>query len=218
MTPNVRIYDSEDAARSAAAKLANAGFGTHRVLVASEHSGQEAAAVRSAVQDGLLPGSQAAFCIQNLAKGRSLVAVVAPFGYSLEAIEIMESSGAVDVDKMPRHVATRDPAPLSEALGIQTVVDFVPMTELTSSSWSLSGVFGMPLLTKNQRGKARLSKQKRPWNSSMGLPVLTRNQRGKARLTTPKRPWNWSLGFPLLSNNPAPLSSLFGIPTLTKRR
>ena len=218
MTPNVRIYDSEESARSAAAKLADAGFGTQRVLLASELAGQEAAAVRSAVRDGLLPGSQASFCTQNLAKGRSLVAVVAPFGYSLEALDIMESCGPVDVDKMPRHVPSRDPSPLSDALGFPTVVDFVPMTDLTSSSWSLSGVFGLPLLTKNQRGKARLSSPKRPWNSSMGLPVLTRNQRGKARLTTPKRPWNWSMGFPLLSNNPAPLSSLFGIPTLTKRR
>lgn len=218
MTPNVRIYDSEEAARGAAAKLADAGFGTQRVLLASELVGQEAAAVRSAVRDGVLPGSQASHCIRSLAQGRSLVTVVAPFGYSLEAIEIMEKNGAVDVDKMPGHVPSGDPSPLSDAMGIPTLIEFNSMTELTTSTWSLSGVFGLPLLTRNQRGKARLSNPKRPRKSSMGMPLLTRNQRGKAKLTTPKRPWNWGMGFPLLSNNPAPLSSLLGIPTLTKRR
>ncbi len=229
MTPNVRIFASPENLRQAADRLNEAGFPSQRALIAGELMGQEEQAVKSAVADGLLPGHHANISIRSLKSGRSLLAVRAPFGRGGEAIAIMENSGAVDADQMPRYYP-RNPAPFSDILGIPALADFEPTTGLASSDWTFSGMLGMGTLSRNQSGKdssfgfKTLSAAKRPWKNSFGFPMLSRKQEGAnssfgfKTLSGSNRDWNWSFGFPLLSSNPAPFSSLLGIPTLLKDR
>ena len=243
MTPTVRIFESEAAARDAAEKLSAAGFGKNRVLSGEQSAVTETgvasgmtspppnpeAMVRAAIDDGLLAGRHISVCVRNLQRGRSLVAVATNFGFAGQAIEIMESCGAVDSASLPAYVP-RDPSPFSDLLGIPTLIRVAPVTELKSSSWFFSSLFGLGLLSGKAApfsslfGMKLLSERKREWRSSFGLPLLSNNPAplssalGMRTLSTGKRSWTRSFGLPLLSRNPAPLSSLLGISTLIKRR
>lgn len=222
MTPNVCIYDSEEAARGAAAALSKAGFQRQTLFLASELAGRAEATVKAAVAEGILPRGYVKFGTESLERGRSMVAVMAPFGAALDAVKIMQSNGAVDIDSQPAYIPS-NAAPLSDTLGIPTLSEFSPTVGLASSNWSLSSLFGIPLLTRSQRGKAKLSDTKRPWDNSFGLPMLSRNPAPLSsllgmKLLTRGGSKDSSFGFGLLSSNPAPLSSLFGIRTLSKDR
>ena len=239
MTPTVRIFESEAAARDAAAKLSEAGFGKHRVLsgepgVAAE-TGMASpppdpeAMVRAAIADGLLAGRHISVCVRNLQRGRSLVAVATNFGFAGQAIAIMESCGAVDSASLPAYYP-RDPSPFSDLLGIPTLSRAAPVSELKSASWFFSSLFGLGLLSRKAApfsslfGMKLLSEQKRDWRSSFGLPLLSDNPAplssaiGMRTLSTGKGQKTRSFGLPLLSRNPAPLSSFLGLGTLIRRR
>jgi hypothetical protein len=107
----------------------------------------------------------------------------------------MEEGETVYTDLMRRY-RTEDAAPLSQALGLATLVPFQSSTSLISSKWFLSERLGFGLLS----GKAA------PLSSLIGFkPVLQR-----------KKNWRYSFGFPMLSRSAAPLSSLFALPVLSK--
>lgn len=185
------------------------------------------ATIQSATEAGHLPGGYKNFCIQNLGMGRSIVAVRVHFGRGQEAIEIMESCGAIDSGHLPQPIS-RDPSPFSDFLGIPTLSKSEPMTLLTDSDWTLSWMFNLKLLSKKPAplssmfGMRLLSSSKQSWKSSFGMPLLSdkaaplSSMFGLKTLTTEKRSWTRSFGMPLLSKNPAPLSTLLGMPTLTK--
>lgn len=196
MASRVGIFESEDAARNAAAKLTDVGFHENRVFLASQLAGREEAVLRAAVDEDFMPGSQIKACVRQLKQGRSLVSVRPAFGKAYEATEIMESCGAVEQDALPP-TAMRDPSPLSDALNIPTLTEFTPMTNLANSNWSLSKVLGLRLLSTNPA----------PLSSMFGMKLLTTEKHKTS-----------SFGMPLLSNNPAPLSSLFGMKLLTRNK
>ncbi len=227
MTPTVRMFASEEAAQRAASNLKANGFSDVLTLLPPAVGAPADAAVQGGVDQGQIPRNAIAVCVDALQRGRSLVAVAAPFGQALDAIGIMADAGAIETDAIPEPVY-RNPSPLSDLLMWPTLAKFEPMSDLLSSSWTFSSRFGMPLLSKNQRGAnssfgiKTLSAPKRK-TSSFGIPLLSKNQRGAnsffgiKTLSAPKRK-NSSFGFPLLSKNPAPFSSLLGMSTLTEKQ
>ncbi len=229
MTPNVRIYETEKGAKDAVTRLEKAGFDDIKVFLAGDSEGKEAETVRSAVSDGIIPERKVLICTRSLKEGRSLVAVNAPFGKAQEAIKIMEAKGTVYSDLLRRYVPS-SAAPLSNGLGLPVLSDFVSSTGLLRQDWNLSEKFGMPLLSKNQRGSDRsfgmktLSTPKKEWKSSFGMPLLSKNPAplsslfGMKTLTKPKPPQDRHHGIPVLSKNPAPLSSFLGMKTLIRGR
>ena len=249
MTPTVRIFESQAAAQNAATQLLEAGFNKCRVLSLErqpaagpgmEPGGIEPgmsvspqpdaeAIVRAAVEDGLLAGRHRSICVRSLRQGRSLVATATNFGFAQQATEIMEACGAVDSASLPAYYP-RNPSPFSDLLGLPTLSRAAPVSELKSSSWFFSSLFGFRLLSRNATpfssllGMKTLSSPKRDWRSSFGLPLLSSNPAplssalGMRTLSSGKGSWKRSFGFPLLSRNPTPLSSLLGIATLIRRR
>ncbi|MFN3232279.1 MAG: hypothetical protein ACE363_08995 [Alphaproteobacteria bacterium] len=219
MTATVRIYETQDAAQKASHRLARLGFNDQRILVGSDLAGQEEAAVRAAVSDGLLPGGHIKASTSALQRGRTLLAVDLPFGRGKRGVHVMNTSGAVDLDALPP-IISDDPAPFSDLMGLPTLTKFESSTRLARSDWSFSSMFGLPLLSKKQGGKASSFGFKtlvpHVKKSSFGIPLLSKKQGGASS----------SMGFKTLtdgksstklSNKPAPFSSLFGMPTLTKR-
>lgn len=227
MPAMVRAFSTEEAAREAARKLEEAGYGIQTVLTPSGVAGREEEAVSQAAKDGLLPFVTT--CVFQLKRGRSLVGLNVSYGKGVRAERILDGSGAVDSHMMNSY-STNDPAPLSDMSGLPLLSAYSSSTQLANSSYSFSSMFGMGLLSKkaapfsSMLNWRTLSKQKPgPWRTSFGLPMISSNPAPLSSmimlkpLTSPKKgPWEWSLGYPLLSNNPSPLSSMLGIPTLLK--
>ncbi len=168
MASSVRIYESDKAAQDAAARLAEAGFADQAVLLA----GSDASAVNAAVRQGLVPSMHKDACVRSLQHGKALVGVKYLFGRGLEAIGIMESSGGVDSGALSSsaYIAPRDPGPLSNALRIPLLAQFVPgrssfgFPVLSRRAAPLSSMLMMPTLTRGGRQK-----------STFGFPLLTRS-------------------------------------------
>ncbi|MDJ0852102.1 MAG: hypothetical protein QNK04_27350 [Myxococcota bacterium] len=231
MSVIVRLYESEQQAHDAAQRLVEAGFPESKILLVTPTSaeGGEEEVIRTAVAEGLLTGGYGSFCTQGLQRGRSVVAVEAVFGKGQLALEVLESFSPVDTEQIPAP-STRNPAPLSDALGIPTLSRGLPFAALTDSKFALSSLYGLRLLSKNPAplssllGMKTLSGPKRPWQSSFGLKLLSKNPAplsssvGMKTLSKPKKPWTRSFGLPLLSKNPAPLSSFLGLSVLKKKR
>ncbi len=231
MIPMVRIYDSEERAQEAAGALVGRGFDERAVVVLTPSPGQDAARVRAAVERELLPGSQARFCAQCLQRGRSVVAVRVPFGRGQVALGVLESFGPVDTDQLPAY-EVRNPAPLSDLLGIPTLTEDQGtfFGALVRSSWTFSSLFGLGLLSRKAAplssllGMKTLTRSKKDWTTSFGLPLLSRAATplssliGMRTLTKPRKNWERSFGLPLLSKEAAPLSDYLGISVLSKKK
>ena len=229
MTWVVRIFETEEEANSASENLLKVRLTEQRTLAASALAGQEQAAVEAAVSEGLLPGGHAAIALGHLREGRTLIALNAPYGRARQAIDIMERSGAVHSETLTPYV-TDSPALFSDLAGIPTLTSAKASNSLASHSFSLSSMFGLPLLSRGAAPFSSLFGLKtvstgKSKNSSFGLPLLSRNPAplssmfGLKTVMATKRPSNWGAGgMPMLSDNPAPLSSTFGIPTLTKNQ
>ena len=154
--------------------------------------------------------------------------VQAPYGRGQRAVQVMQSCGPVDSELLPAY-SPRNPAPLSEALGIPPLTrgSFRPLGALTKSQYFLT--LGIGLLSRNPTPLSSLFGLKtlttaKPWRTSFGLPLLSRSPTplsslfGLRTIRPEKRPWNRSFGLPLLSRDPAPLSDFLGIEVLSKRR
>ena len=229
MTPNVRFYSTEKGAKDVYALLEEEGFDVLSLLLPSETSGKEEAAVELAIQYGTMPERQVKICTRSLKEGRSLVGVRAPFGRALDALELMETDDCVDSDLLKRY-QFNDPAPFSAMMGLPVLSKFVSSSGLVSSNWSLSASFGMPLLSRNPAplssmfGMGTLSPAPKNWRSSFGFPLLSKVAAPISAifmmpvLSRSKGAWKSSFGLPILAKNPAPFSSLFGIPPLLSDR
>jgi len=223
LSPYLRIYASETGATEADAALAAAGFKHRSVLLPSRHAGQEEAAVNAAIEEGNLPERYILICNRSLKAGRSIVAIQAPYGRGLKALDIMDRGDTVDTDRLDRYVFD-SPSPLSDILRLPALSTFVPTANLLRSDWSL---FGSGLLRRSPSplssmfGLPTLSGWKRDWNSSFGFPMLSRNPAplsamfGMRTVSKTKAGWEYSFGFPMLSRNPTPLSSLLGMKALS---
>ncbi len=188
--PIVRMYETEQQARSAVHKLKAEGFPDEQIFLVTPQSGGTAEAIAAAIMAGFVLRSHAKVYAQGIQAGRSLVVVRASFGYTQDAIDILESFKPVDSGLRPSRdessVAWDEAAPISSAFRLPVL--------LKSSPAPLSRVFGMPPLSKGRTG----------WLAAMF-----------GELTSPRFAFSSLFGMPLLSGNAAPLSSLFGMKTVT---
>ena len=227
MTFYLRIYPNDQAARDAAAKLAEAGLYDHHVVLAGNVAGQEKETVEAAVKAGTISERFTKICVRNLKAGHSLVATKAPYGRGKAALSIMESFETVDTDLLNRY-GYGNPTPLSDALELPVLSKQAPATKLLRHDWTFSSIFGLGLLSEKAApfssmfGMKTLTTPKPEWKKSFGIPMLSNNPAplssmfGMTTILKPKQPWNWSFGMPLLSKDPAPLSNLFRIRILSK--
>jgi len=216
MASSIRIFASESAAQQASSQLGEAEFSSQKALLPSQVAGQEEAAVKAAVEKGIIPPGNAAACIRYLQKGHAVVAVNAPLGRGREAIAALasvEDPNSFYLDAPP----PRDPAPFSDALALPVLAKFVAATSLLPASCFTTGalpllgggaaVLPFPTLMDSKAGNKPVPKRNpSPFSSTFGLPTVS----------SPKKDWTSSLGFPMLSKNPAPLSSLLGMPVLSE--
>jgi hypothetical protein len=204
----VRMYAEEQHARDAAAALMDAGLEARAVNLLVPVQGREAETVQSAIADRRLPGSHVHVATEALRAGQTVLSVDLPYE-SQVAIDIMERYGPVDTEKLPS-VPRRNPAPLSDLLGMPVLLDDRRMTTLVRGRNRFFMDF-VPLLTERRSKK-----------TSFGLPLLTKPTAKKEKsfgfplLTKPTAKKDKSFGFPLLiRDKAAPLSSLFGLKVLT---
>lgn len=231
MTPNVRIFASEEGATEAHQRLVDAGYDTTLLILTSAAAGKESEVVTDAIRRGLLPDNNSRVALRNLKQGRSLVAVRAPFGAALEAIEILEAGDVVDAAVI-RSYSTTSPSPFSDALNLPVLANFSPSTGLVSNSWSFSSMFGMKLLSSKAAPFSAIIKlpvvpqpKPRSWRRSFGFPMLSKSAAPFSSLFSMRvlskggeGEWKSSFGMPLLINKAAPFSALFGMKELVAAR
>ena len=236
MIPIVRIFATPQQARDAARALAENGFSDDAIylLTSAEEGAPDAADARSAalVAGYALGGYPRVFTAEHvkesakaLAEGRSLVGVRTGFGQGQAAMDILDGFDPVDTHLvMPESESAKldwdDAAPLSSALGIPTISRNAPAP--------LSEFLGLPPLSKGLSFLSRwfppLSRPTFSLSSMFGMPLLSKNPAplssvtGMKTLSGEKGYGTHSFGLPLLSRNPAPLSSMIGMKTLTRRR
>lgn len=189
----VRIYRSEDSVLAADNRLAVAGFPRRRLL----RPGDGIAAVKAAVDAGLLPSYQARDVAQALENGAYALGVAAYFGTAKRVMALMDSAGDAESLAEP-DIPLSNPSPLSDALGIP-VLSREPSQARLATGFVFSKLFGMPLLSKNPT----------PLSSLLGVPVLKPHRTSSALI---------GLNFPYLSKNSTPLSSMLGVKVLKKHR
>ena len=187
MAKSVRLFETEQQAQDAMAKLKDIGLGDNMIVLLTPSPGSEESAVRDAIAAGKLPGIQVNVATKALRAGRSVLSVELPYGAGQRVDDILASCNPVDTE-MLADVPSANASPFSDFLGIPTLIDG------TSSTRLLSG----------------------PKERSMGFPLLTRGGKPMFGAVKPFRK-NSSMGLPLLSNNPTPLSSLFKLKLLSGR-
>ncbi|MEM1089781.1 MAG: hypothetical protein AAGI67_05335 [Pseudomonadota bacterium] len=224
MLSTVRLYEQEQQAQEAASQLKQAGFRDDTIMVLTPGE-ESAAAVVSAINKNQMAARFRKVCIQALQNGKTVLAVWPSFGMGLTAEEIMDSFGPVDTDSLPPYVPY-DPSPLSDLLGIPTLVKHehsINIRQLTRPGWTLSSMFGIGLLKRSDKSiipMKELNAPKPNRRSSFGIPLLKSSDSAiiPMKQLTSSKSKRTSFGLPLLSKNGTPLSSLFNIPTLTKRQ
>ena len=198
MLMGVRMYETEQQARAAAAKLVAAGLRADNMYVLTPVPGGEELAAKVAVEERKLPGIYMKVAVEALRKGRTILSV--PLVYEGRLVmEIMDSFNPVDTHLLPKP-PDRDPTPLSDLLGMPVLWRTRPgATLLKSQRYILPNFFGLP-------GARTLLSDKQPKETSLGMPVLLERD-------TPK---NRSFLLPLLTRKGETISSKLGIKELSK--
>lgn len=203
MIPVFRIYASDADADNAVNKLKEAGFPTRaiRVVKPSEISDPEKG-VAEAIKAERLPSFYRRVASRALKDGRSLVTIYAQFGEGQAAQIVMDEAGPVDTETLPEWP--------------------------TADNRTVSGMFGMPLLSSEQYSTVSrstgLSNFQYVFQSFFGLGLLTSkaaplsDATGMSTVTSRPKEWTKSMGMSLLSDNPAPLSSAIGLRTVNSQR
>ena len=259
MTTSIaRLYETEQQAREAVGKLQEAGFTDDMVFLVTPvaeaampevttaakagaggkkdteadravspvppSAGEPMHASSAAVMSGYLLGDRAKLYAGALRRGRSLVVTRAPFGYAQQATDLMDSCGPVETDlgrpATQETYMTWDPAaPVSSAFGVPVLRRNRPTP--------FSDLLGLPAVSRGGMpstfsrafgdlidpdfalfGRSRLLRDPAPLSSLLGLRTVSEKSGGPS--------WTKSLGLPLLSANPAPFSSIFGLPLHTE--
>lgn len=199
-----RMYEYPEQAAQAKAAL-NRAYYPHVYLVsAADMASAPFDDVVAAIAKGNVLIADARIYAGRIVDGGSLVTVHAQFGSAVDAMRILDRFEPIDsgIPETESHARMWDEAaPLSSLLQLPVLINegapystFWNLPPLTAPSFSLSRLFGLPLL-KNFGSRS----------TSFGLPLLKNFG-----------PRSTSFGIPLLSDQPAPLSSLLGLPTLTK--
>ncbi|MEM1379609.1 MAG: hypothetical protein AAGH41_03185 [Pseudomonadota bacterium] len=229
MIPYVGVYASEQAAKSAAGKLDEAGYTDFRVILASDVTDgpaapfprEELSDVPMAEAEHAAPEPAASGGSPSLNKARELVAEMVaaemiPGGCSAAAVRGLMNGhsvvgvatafgfGEAAVELMSEDGDVLEPGPSSDPAPLS---DWFGWKVLSDTQPSVK-------LTKpgwsfsGMIGMALLSSEAAPLSKMIGFKPLTPNRDGI---------WQKSLGFPMLSSNAAPLSSLLSMPTTASR-
>jgi hypothetical protein len=199
-----RMYEFPEQAAQAKAALKRADYPNVHLVSAAGMSDAPFDDIVAAIARGNVLIADARIYAAGIAKGGSLVTVHTQFGSAIDAIRILDRFEPIDsgIPEPESHASLWNEAtPISSILRLPVLINeaapystFWNMPALADPSFSLSKLFGLPLL-KNFGARS----------TSFGLPLLK-----------PFGPRSTSFGLPLLSDQPAPLSSLLGLPTLTK--
>jgi hypothetical protein len=238
------MYETAQQARGAVNKLKEEQFSEDSIIVITP-GGRGADAISAALKAGKMLGDKAELYSEGVQAGHAVVLVYAPFGHGQEATEILNSFNPMELEPAPagaaeessfawdeaaplssafqlRVLLRKSPAPFSSWVGFHTLAEgrtFGSRKELTASDWTFSSLFGLGVLSKNQRGPSSslglrtLSSTQSPGRSRFGLPLLSSNpaplsSRLRLNVLKPKR----------AGDDPSPFSDHFGLPTLTRRQ
>ena len=196
--PYARVYDAEQNARDAVAKLAEAGVPEKMVTLIEPSGGM--AAIERAVEDGKVPLGLLGMGPKVIEAGQFVVSVQSAFGQGGKNQKILDACGPADVQFVD--VTMRSSTPLSDLLGLPVLADSGPSTNLSSSNFALTGFMGL------------LIKSGKPWFGGLmkSKPTMGGLMKSKPVMGGLMKSKPWMGG---LWNNPAPLSSLLGLKTLT---
>lgn len=199
-----RMYATEQQALDAVEKLREEGFPTDTIFtLVPGGEGDKALAdkVRTGIKAGFIPESEGRIYVRCMELGRSLVFIRVAFGYGLLATEILDSCDPVDTHHLPEPGAAFSSAPLSAALGWPVIK--------ADQAAPLSSLFGFPTLKSSSAfsfaSGSLLSDKATPISTMFGLKTLINQSQSS----------DSSFGMPLLSRNPAPFSSMLGLPLLS---
>ena len=221
-----RLYETEQQAREAVKKLHEAGFTDDTVFLVPPLSAQavmpeapaaakaaatveketeaeravspvgptpeeSTGALSAAVMSGYLLGDRAKLYAGALGRGRSLVVTRAPFGFAQQATDLMDSCGPVETD-LGRPASQEPP-------------------RIWDPAEPLSSAFMLPVLRRNRPA---------PFSDFLGLPAVSPGGTPSALsaafgdLVSPDFA---VFGRSRLIRNPAPLSSLLGLKTVSEK-
>jgi hypothetical protein len=186
-----RMYATAEAARAAAAELAEEGFDDVHVVTPPSNPDAPVSAIAAQIALGRVALSDAKIYAEGVSKGSSLVTVHTAFGSGMLATSVLDAHEPI-ASGMPEPAPARmwdEATPLSSALQIDLLWrDATPASRvmgvqpLTGSDCSASGVIGMPLLSNNPAplssilGMSTLSRGGTPLSSLIGMPLLTRSK------------------------------------------
>ncbi|TVQ39524.1 MAG: hypothetical protein EA356_01590 [Geminicoccaceae bacterium] len=229
-TPIVRVYETEQQARDAYAKLKENGFADEAAFLLTPGGEGDAGGfetLAAAVTVGEKLGKRAKACAELVKSGRYSVIAFPAFGTSELATQLLDSCGPVDADyRLPterdpwgpgapfsanlywKPLMENCPAPFSTATGMPTLSSSKSYTELSKGQTFL-GTMIAPLTSPNFA-----------FSSFLGLKLLTkrRTMLGSNPLLNSRGPKKSLLGLPLLINSPTPFSSLLSLPILSPSR
>ena len=199
-----RMYATEQQALDAVGKLRGEGFAADTILTLIPGGEGEKALtdkVRTGIKAGFIPESEGRIYARCMELGRSLVFIRVAFGYGLIATEILDSCDPIDTHHLPEPGAAFSSAPLSAAMGWPVIK--------ADQAAPLSSLFGFPALKSSSAfsfaSGSLLSDKATPLSSMFGLKTLISQSQSS----------DSSFGMPFLSRNPAPFSSLLGLPLLS---
>lgn len=186
-----RMFGSAANANAAADELREEGFSDIFVVTPPTASDVPLSAIAAQIAQGRILLADAKVYAQGVAKGGSLVTVYAPFGAGQLATNILESHGTIPSGISEPKLGSMwdEAAPLSSIIYTPTLLD---------DPTPMSKVMGVSTLTSSDCSMSGM----------LGLPLLTRGEMGD----------RGRLGISYLMNNPAPLSSLLGLPLLKESK
>ena len=193
MSVTARLFDSREQARSAYDALIAAKM-PRRFTAIVESPGEDeigtVALIGASMKAGRLLGEHASFYVSQMQPGQTLVVADTPLGMTVKAIGILEAHGALDI--------THEMPQVKEA--------YVPFSQQAAP---LSSMLGLNVLSRTTATQS----------SFWGIPELAHRLSFLGRWFPPLTRSNFAMfpgffGGGMLSRNPAPLSSMFGLPVL----
>jgi uncharacterized protein YbaR (Trm112 family) len=200
--PIARLYETEQQAQDAAAKLSSM-YPDSTVHLITPSSGGDAAAT---LKKGGFDADDAAAYAAEIAKGRSLVANSPAFRQGVPVKATLDEFGPIPMGPLPsaRPTANSRYTPFSEALGWNL------LTNRTQQAWWWGDLLRRPDVISGNIPRLR-----RTYNLSFGIPRLRRMYNVSFGIPRLNRMYNLSFGIPRL-NRAYNLS--FGIPRLIINR
>ncbi len=178
---------------------------------------------RQAMVDVGLGEDAVAAYADKMSGGNTLVAVRAPFGTAGRAMTALKKFEAIDVGlaSQEAHISAQDNPEMQSSI-IKGNKKFLTGKGVTESRYM--SPFGFPLLSKNQRGRAKVDSS--TISSKFGWRTTKPPKEGKRVLSDNPTPFSSLLGMKLIKkprlrtsvmrDNPTPFSSALGLSTLTK--